>query len=135
MSLLSRLRNNQPTTIRLTPADPSPAPVDLRPQLEHAQQRAYAAEDATRAMQTRLDAAIAGRRAALVAQVDAEGRAHQLTDRVRELGSEVAALRVLLERAQAPRGEARLCTVCHDPMPTGFAHHCRRTSEYREDAA
>lgn len=130
MSLFDRLR--QQTPVRLS--SPPPA-VDLAAQLSAAQQRTYAAEDATRAMQIRL-AATSRREQDATAEL---GRAliemESIRDQARQLGSEVAALRTLLVRAQAPRGADRLCPECHNPMSVGMAHHCPRKSEYTEGVA
>lgn len=108
----------------------------LEAQLVDAQQRIYTADDSTRAMSTRLDAALDRARLATTARNQALAINAQLTDRVRELGHEVAALRVLLERAQAPRPAVQYCCPeCHDPMPFGMAHYCGKTSTYTEGTA
>lgn len=131
MSLFDRLR--QPTPIRLS--SPPPPAVDLAAQLEAAQQRTYAAEDATRAMQIRLAATIRREQDAGAALGRALIEMESIRDQARQLGSEVAALRTLLVRAQAPRGTDRLCPECHNPMSFGMAHYCPRTSEYTEGVA
>lgn len=132
MSLLSRFRT---PAIRLS-ADPEPEPaVHLQVELQHLRDRTYVAEDAARAMSTRLDAALARGRADRDARDEAEARCTQLVNQNRDLGHEVVALRALLVRAREPRGTDRRCTACQTPMQFGMAHYCPRTSTYTEEVA
>lgn len=110
--------------------------------LESWQHRTYTAEDATRAMATRLDAAVRREQTATADLAKVTADRDGFRDQARHLGAEVAALRHLLDRAQTlarsltPRGQyPQLCPVCHDPMPVGMDHHCPRTSTYTEEVA
>jgi hypothetical protein len=135
MSLFDRLRAGRDTSIQRH-VDLALAPEPERGNLlAAAQRRTWAAEDATRAMAIQMGAALERLRLATAAHDQVLAENVQLRDQVRELGTEVVALRYLRERAQVPRGTDRRCATCHDPMPFGVAHYCARSAEYREEAA
>lgn len=132
MSLFARLRSSSQNPIKLAGTKGPAAdvtighPTDHSWQAEELHRRTWAAEDAARAMATRITTAEAERD-------QAAAEAAHLTSRVAELVREVALLQQQLLQAQGPRRGDRLCPACHDPMPFGVAHYCARNSTYREE--